>query len=77
MLATLGWLITMIAFAGVFACIARGFYYVMRGNVDPDTREDSQRKFMIGLGASVCFFLLAVVGVILLQVSGAYGAAGS
>jgi hypothetical protein len=47
----------------------------MRSRVDSDTREDSQRQFMIAMAASICFFMLAVVGIILLQVSGAYGSA--
>lgn len=75
MLATLGWLIAMVAFVGAFTCIARAFYYVMRWRVDPDTRGDSQRKLMIGMAAFICFFLLAAVGAILLQISGAYGSA--
>ena len=72
MLAALGWLVTVVSFAGFFACIAMGHYYVMRGRVDPDTQADSQSKFMMGLAASICFFMLAIVGVILLQISGAY-----
>lgn len=72
MLEALGWLIAVVGFVGVFACIVTGHYYVMRGRVDPDAKAHSQTKFMIGMVASVCFFLVAILGVVLLQVSGAY-----
>jgi len=72
MLRALGWLVTIASFAGLFASIASMHFYVMRHRVDPDTREDSQSKLMIGFAAIVCSFMVAILGVILLKVSGAY-----
>jgi hypothetical protein len=73
MLATLGWSVAIIAFIGSASCIALQTYFVMRGRVDAETKADSQNKFMVALAAFFGFFVLAIVGVILLQVSGAYG----
>lgn len=73
MIKALGWLIAIVGFVGVFACVASAHFYVMHHRVDPDTRADSHSKLMIGMAAAVCFFLVAILGVILLQISGAYG----
>jgi hypothetical protein len=74
MLSALGWLIAIIGFAGGASCIALQGYFVWRANIDPDTKADSQNKFMLGLAACFGFFLIGIVGVILLHVSGAYDA---
>lgn len=75
MLSLLGSVLTTIAIVGIVGCIAMQGYFVWRANLAPETKADSQNKFMLGLAAFFGFFFIAIVGVILLQLSGAYGAA--
>lgn len=72
MLSVVGWALTIVAIVGIFSCIAMQAYFVWRGILDPQTKADSQNKFMLGLAAFFGFFMIAIMGVILLQVSGAY-----
>lgn len=75
MLLALGWFIAIVGFVGLASCVALQAYWIWRANVDPDTKADSQSKFMIGFAACFGFLLVAILGAILLQVSGAYGVA--
>ena len=72
MLSALGWLISIIGVVGAAGCIAVQAYFVWRANAAPETKVASQNKFVLGLAGCVGFFLVAFLGAILLQTSGAY-----